>query len=110
MANNNATAFTPAASAAGAAPGGAAAVPPAQPQPQQRLPRGQQPDPPGAVAVRRFCARCAKRLAVEPTLVCKKVPGGGKCTRCTRNGSKCEKVSGLFCCVAVWLRSGVVKY
>ena len=67
----------------------------ANPTPPRQT-RAHQPDPPDAVAVRYFCARCAKFLAKDPALVCKKRPGAGKCTRCTKQGSKCEKVSGPF--------------
>ena len=108
MMSNNVTAFILAISAAGVAPGGAAATPFAPPAPAARLTQVQQSDPSGAVAIYQFCACYVKRLAVEPTLVYKKVPRGGKCTRYTKNGSKYEKVNDTTCCVAVWLCSGVI--
>ena len=108
MASNNTTAFTLAIFTAGAAPGDATATSLAPPASAARLTRIQQPDLTGTVTVCRFCACCAKQLAIKRTLIYKKVPGGGKCTRCTRNGSKCKKVSDTPCCVAVWLRSGVM--
>ena len=98
MASNNVTAFTLAVFAISTTPEGIAVTPFAPLQLQQRLIRVQQLNPPGTVAVCRFCARCAKRLAVELTLICKKVSEGGKCTRCTKNGSKYEKVSFLLRC------------
>ena len=87
----SAAAITASSSAVGAASGGTGGPPnlpsqqqqQQQPPPQVRLPRAQQPDPADAIAVRRFYTRCAKRLIVELTLVCKKRPGDGKYTRCT---------------------------
>ncbi|KAI9801728.1 MAG: hypothetical protein M1826_005131 [Phylliscum demangeonii] len=39
-----------------------------------------------------YCTRCAKRLAVEPELVCKQRVGLKRCERCTHLSGRCKKI------------------
>ncbi|KAI9799921.1 MAG: hypothetical protein M1826_005429, partial [Phylliscum demangeonii] len=43
------------------------------------------------VVSQHYCTRCAKRLSVEPDLVCKRRVGLKRCERCSSLGGRCEK-------------------